>query len=57
VQKPDDRHEVVEKKLNEYRDFLAAAETEFSKCLIRINAEEDTKRVFLNFCDAVENSV
>lgn len=46
-----------EKRLNDYRDFLSAAETEFNKYLIRINAEEPSPQVFLNFCDAIENSV
>jgi adenylate kinase family enzyme len=47
----------IEKRLNEYRDFLAAAETEFNRYLIRINAEESESNIFLNFCDAIENSV
>ena len=49
--------ELLEKRLNDYRDFLAVAETEFNQYLIRINAEEDSSRVFLNFCDAIENSI
>jgi len=57
VQRPEDKQAVVEKRLNEYRDFLAAAETEFSKYLIRINAEDTKDRIFLNFCDALEHSV
>jgi len=32
--------EQLEKRLNDYRDFLAVAETEFNQFLIRINAEE-----------------
>ena len=47
----------MEKKLNEYRDFLGVAETEFNQYLIRINAEEEESKIFLNFCDAIENSV
>jgi len=47
----------MEKRLNDYRDFLGAAETEYSKFLIRINSEESKERIFLNFCDALENSV
>ena len=47
----------MEKKLNEYRDFLSVAETEFNQYLIRINVEEDDSKIFLNFCDAIENSV
>ena len=53
VQRPEDKQVVVEKRLNEYRDFLVAAETEFSKYLIRINAEDNNDRIFLNFCDAL----
>lgn len=49
--------EETEKRLNEYRDFLAAAEVEYNKFLIRINSEDSRDNVFLNFCDAIENSV
>ena len=52
-----DAPEQLEKRLNEYRDFLGVAETEFNQFLIRINAEESPDRIFLNFCDAIENSV
>lgn len=48
---------LLKKRLDDYRDFLAVAETEFNQYLIRINAEEDSSRIFLNFCDAIENSV
>ena len=47
----------LEKRLNEYRDFLGVAETEFNQYLIRINAEESHDSIFMNFCDAIENSV
>lgn len=51
--------QVVERRLNEYRDFLACAETEYNKQLVRINCEEggegEERRVFLNFCEALEN--
>ena len=57
MQRPEDKQVVVEKRLNEYRDFLVAAETEYSKYLIRINAEDTNDRIFLNFCDALGNSV
>lgn len=53
--------QVVERRLNEYRDFLANAETEYNKQLVRINCEEggesEDRRVFLNFCEALENQV
>lgn len=52
---------VCERRLNEYRDFLACAETEYNKQLVRINCEEggqsEQDRVFLNFCEALENQV
>ena len=47
----------LERHLNEYRDFLAVAETEFNSFLIRINAEESSENIMLNFCDAIENSL
>lgn len=49
--------EILEKRLFDYREFLGVAETEFNQYLIRINAEEDSDKIFLNFCDAIENSV
>jgi len=49
--------EQLAKSVEEYRDFLAVAETEFNQYLIRINDEENSDLVFLNFCDAIENSV
>ena len=52
---------VAERRLNEYRDFLANAETEYNKQLVRINCEEggeaEEAHVFLNFCEALENQV
>ena len=53
----EEKRAAMEKRLNDYRDFLGAAETEYSKFLIRINSEESSERIFLNFCDALENSV
>ena len=49
--------QVVHKEVNEYREFLQAAEAEFSDCLVRIDAEEGADKVFLSFCDAIENSL
>lgn len=57
IERPENTMPQIERRLNEYRDFLAAAETEFNRYLIRINAEESDSNVFLNFCDAIENSV
>ena len=52
---------VIERRLNEYRDFLGCAETEYNKQLVRINCEyggeAEDARVFLNFCEALENQV
>ena len=49
--------QVVHKEVNEYREFLQAAEAEFSDYLVRIDAEEGADKVFLSFCDAIENSL
>lgn len=57
LERAADKKQEMEKSLNDYRDFLAAAETEYNKFLIRINSEDEPSRIFLNFCDALENSV
>ena len=49
--------ETLKKKLEDYKEFMTVAEPEFSQYMIRINAEEDSSKIFLNFCDAIENSV
>jgi len=49
--------QVVHKEVNDYREFLQAAEAEFSDYLVRIDAEEGADKVFLSFCDAIENSL
>ena len=41
----------------EYREFLEAAEAEYSRHLVRINAEETPEDVYLSFCDAIESSL
>ena len=41
----------------EYREFLEAAEAEYSRHLVRINAEEAPEDVYLSFCDAIESSL
>ena len=46
------RNQVVE-----YREFLEAAEAEFSRHLVRINAEDTAENLYLNFCDAIESSL
>lgn len=57
VDKSENTLPQIEKRLNDYHEFLASAETDFNQYLIRINAEEPESRIFLNFCDAIENSV
>ena len=57
VWQPEHTHPQVKQKLIDYRNLLAEVENEYSKHLIRINTEEDDERVFVNFCDAVENTV
>ena len=49
--------QLVNKEVEEYREFLQAAEAEFSGYLVRIDAEEGDDKVFLAFCDAIENSL
>jgi len=43
--------------VNDFREFLEAAEAEYSRHLVRINAEESSESVFLSFCDAIESSL
>jgi hypothetical protein len=44
-------------RLEEYNNFLPKVESEYEKQLIRINAEEDHEKVFMNLCEAVEKPV
>jgi hypothetical protein len=44
-------------RLEEYNNFLATIENEYSNLLIRINAAEEPHKVFLNLCEAVEKPV
>jgi hypothetical protein len=53
----EETREVIEEKLNQYRDFLTNAEEEFQRQLVRINGEDIDERVFLNFCNAIEGSI
>lgn len=59
LQAAGQQKQVADRRLSEYRDFLANAETEYNKQLVRINCEEggegEERRVFLNFCEALEN--
>ena len=47
----------VGKQVMEHREFLETAEAEYSRHLVRINAEESTENVYLSFCDAIESSL
>ena len=47
----------MKQRLVDYRNFLAEVENEYRKHLIRINTEEDNERIFINFSDAIENTV
>lgn len=63
TQEPSHTHPIVKRKLQDYRNFLATVESDYRKQLVRINAEEDgseatgVSRVFINLCDAIENTV
>lgn len=43
--------------VNEHQSFLLEAEAEYTRHLVRINAEEPEENVFLSFCDAIESSL
>ena len=47
----------VREQVNDFREFLEAAEAEYSRHLVRINAEEAPESVFLSFCAAIESSL
>ena len=47
----------VHQQVTEYREFLETAEAEYSRHLVRINAEENSENVYLSFCDAIEASL
>lgn len=57
VQLNEHSHPVVKRKLQDYSNFLATVENEYKKHLIIINTAEDLHTVFLNLCEAVENTV
>ena len=44
----------IRDEVEEHRYFLETTEAEYSKFLIRINAEDSEDKVWLNFCDAIE---
>lgn len=47
----------VHGQVSEHREFLETAEAEYSRHLVRINAEETPENVYLSFCDAIESSL
>lgn len=47
----------IRDQVSEYREFLETAEAEYSRHLVRINAEDSAENVFLSFCDAIESSL
>ena len=47
----------VQTQVQDYREFLETAEAEYSRHLVRINAEENSENVYLSFCDAIESSL
>jgi len=57
VQRQEDTHPMVKRRLNDYKNFLGAIENEYRAHLIRINSEDSEEKVFMSFCDAIENSV
>ena len=57
IQLNEHTHPRVKQRLQDYINFLATVDKEYMKHLVRINAEEDSQKVFINICDAVENCV
>jgi adenylate kinase family enzyme len=58
VQQKEHTHPLVKRRLQHYRNLLPIIEENYSKNLIRINAEEsenDSEQVFSNICEAIEN--
>ena len=47
----------VQTQVQDYREFLETAEAEYSRHLVRINADEASENVYLSFCDAIESSL
>ena len=47
----------INEEVESMRDFLEATEAEYSKFLIRINANDNSEKIWLDFCDAVEASL
>jgi adenylate kinase family enzyme len=47
----------VQDQVMDFREFLETAEAEYSRHLVRINAEEAPDVVYMSFCDAIESSL
>ena len=47
----------VQNPVMDFREFLETAEAEYSRHLVRINAEEASDVVYMSFCDAIESSL
>ena len=43
--------------MTESREFLEAAEAEYSQHLVRIDGEESRERILISLCDAIESSL
>lgn len=54
VHKYDDQHPQIKKKLLEYRAFKQLIDAEYSRILVRINAEQSSEQVMMNFVQAIE---
>ena len=57
VQQSEHSHPNVKKRLQEYQNFMATVENEYRNLLVRVNAEEEPGKVFINLCDAMEHIV
>ena len=57
IQQSEHTHEVLKARLEDYNNFLATVENEYSTHLIRINTADKPEKVFLNLCEAVEKPV
>ena len=47
----------INEEVAEHREFLETTEAEYSRFLIRINANQTEDKIWLNFCDAIEASL
>lgn len=47
----------MSRQVTDSREFLEAAEAEYSQHLVRIDAEESREKVLISLCDAIESSL